>query len=124
TASLANAGSVSLDVLTTPGDFGWGMQWGLVVHQPGGIGDVSVDGYTYSQSPVLGTQSTLTWAIPFAISSGLAAHPSLPTYLTFQIGGGGGGTMYLDYLRVNPLGLINSWEVSMEGWTINEPAIW
>ena len=126
TASLANAGSVSIDVITpVGGSFGYYLQFDLEVNQPGGAGTISLDGYTYNQSPVIGGgESTLTWAVPASVRQALAGHPSLPTYFTFQIGGGGGGTMYLDYLRVNPLGQINSWEVSTEGWTINEPGIW
>jgi hypothetical protein len=126
TTSLINAGSVSIDVLTpVAGSFGYYQQWDLHVVQPGGAGDISLDGNTYNQSPLIGgPQSTLTWAIPAIVRQSLAGHPTLPTYFTFSIGGGGSGTMYVDYLRVNPLGLIDSWETTFEGWTINEPAIW
>ena len=120
TTLLTNAASVKLDVLAPTGNFGWGMQWDLVVNQPDGMGSVSVDGYNYDQSPVIGTESTLTFTIPSAIRAALAAHPTNASYLTFQIGGGGGGTLYMDNLRVWPLGLINSWENSLEGWTVTD----
>ena len=118
TTSLINGASVSVDVLASGFSF---MQWDLVVHQPGGAGDISVDGFTYSQSPVIGSESTLTWAVPVAVRQALAGHPSLPTSVSFQIGGGNGGSVFMDNLRVIPLGLINSWENSQENWTINEP---
>ncbi len=125
TTLLVNGASVSIDVLTpVSGSFGYYQQWDLHVVQPGGMGDVSLDGSTYNQSPSIGgPQSTLTWAIPVAVRQALAGHPALPAYFTFSIGGGGSGTRYLDNLRVTPLGLINSWENSVEGWTINEPEL-
>jgi hypothetical protein len=124
TTQLLNAGSISIDVLTpVSGSFGGYLQVDLEVNQPGGAGTISVDGYTYDQSPTIGgSESTLTWAVPASVGEALAAHPGLATYLTFQIGGGGGGTMYLDYLRINPVGQIDSWESTTElgSWTINE----
>src|SRR5215469_11451324 len=128
TTQLINAGSVSIDVLTpVGGSFGYYLQFDLEVNQPGGAGTISLDGYTYNQSPAIGgSESTLTWAVPATVREQLAAHPSLPVYLTFQIGGGGGGTMYLDYLRINPVDMLDSWESAAEvgSWTINEPHNW
>jgi hypothetical protein len=117
TTSLANAASVSVDILATGFSY---MQWDLEINQPGGAGTISVDGYTYNQSPSIGTESTLTFAIPSSVRQALAGHPGLPTFFTFQIGGGNPGSVYLDNLRVTPLGLINSWENSPEGWAIDE----
>ena len=118
TPLLVNGASVSVDVLASGFSY---MQWDLHVVQPGGLGDVSLDGEDYSQSPVIGSESTLTWANPVAVRQALAGHPSLPAYFYFQIGGGNGGNVFMDNLRVTPLGLIDSWENSVEGWTINEP---
>ncbi len=128
TAQLENAGSISIDVLTpVSGSFGYYQQWDLQVNQPGGAGTISLDGNTYDQSPAIGgPQSTLTWAVPASVREALAGHPTLPVYLSFSIGGGGSGTMYVDYLRVNPVGLIDSWESSPElaSWTNDEPGNW
>jgi hypothetical protein len=111
TATLANTASISLD-LDTPaaGDFGYYEQWDLVISQPGGIGYVSVDGYSYPGDANIGGATTLTWSISPSISSAIAANPLLPCQLAFQIGGGFNSsvtnTMYLDNLRVTSLGPI------------------
>jgi hypothetical protein len=109
TAILANTASISIDVSTpVAGDFGYYEQWDLVISQPGGIGYVSVDGYSYSGDSDIGASNTLTWTISTNISSALAANPLLPSYLVFQIGGGFNSsvtnTMYLDNLRATTLG--------------------
>src|SRR5215831_7264868 len=47
---MANAASVSMDILAatdSPPNFNWGIQIDLEVNQPGGVGTMSVDGYTY-----------------------------------------------------------------------------
>jgi len=127
TALLANAASVSVDIdVPTGGSFGYYLQWDLSVNQPGGLGSVSVDGGQYTQAASIGGQATMTFKIPASIRAALLANPTLPCYLSYAIGGGSSGAMsiYLDNLRVTPLGLINSWENSVEGWTINEPGIW
>jgi hypothetical protein len=106
TYQLAHGASVSVDVLADAGPaFGFFMQWDLAINQPGslGAGFQSLDGFTYSQSPNLGSESTLTWTIPPAIRQALLDNPSLATSLTFQVGGGGGGTIRMDNLRVTPL---------------------
>ncbi len=100
TSQLANAASVSVDVFATGFSY---MQWDLTINQSGGLGYQSVDGYTYSQSPVIGTESTLTWTIPASFQTTLAANPGLAASLNFQIGGGNPGTVYLDNLRINPV---------------------
>ncbi len=100
TSQLANAASVSLDVYATA-EFGGYLQFDLTLNQQGGLGYASVDSYSYSQAAVLGSESTLTFAIPSAMRTTLAANPTLATSLNYQIGGGGGGTIYLDNLRIN-----------------------
>jgi hypothetical protein len=121
TALLANAAAVNVDVSTpVGGSFGYYLQFELAVSLPG-FGSTSFDGGTYSQSPSIGAaQSTLTYTVPLAVRQLMAAHPGLAANLTFAIGGGGSGTMYMDNLRIAPLGLINSFENSPEGWTIEE----
>ena len=99
TALLANAASVSVNVYATGFSY---MQWDLTLNQQGtgGLGYQSTDGYTYSQSPVIGSESTLTFSIPGSFRTTLAANPTLATSLNFQIGGGNGGTVFLDNLRI------------------------
>ncbi len=101
TALLANAGSLSVDVLApVVGSFGNYLLFDLHVVQPGDMGDVSLDGGAFNQGPSIGgPESTLTWAVPQSVRIALQNNPSLPVHLTFQIGGGGGGTMYVDNLR-------------------------
>lgn len=98
TSQLANAASVSVDVLADS-SFSY-LQFDLTLNQQGGLGYASVDSYNYTQSPVLGTESTLTFTIPAAMRATLAANPTLGTSLNYQIGGGAGGTLYLDNLRI------------------------
>src|SRR5208283_2958038 len=105
TALLANASSLSLDVLTPVADsFGYYLLFDLHVVQPGGTGDVSLDGGAFKRGPSIGgPESTLTWTVPQSVSIALQNNPSLPVHLTFQIGGGGSGTMYMDNLRATLL---------------------
>jgi hypothetical protein len=102
---LANAASVSVDVVDTGFSY---MQWDLVIDQPQsstgfGLGYTSVDGYSYSQSPSGATQSTLTYTISPSIRQALQDNPTLPSRLVFQIGGGNGGSVYMDNLRITPI---------------------
>ncbi len=124
TALLANAASVSIDIdVPVGGSFGYYLQWDLSVNQPGGLGSVSVDGGQFTQAATIGGQATLTFTIPQSVRAAMLANPTLPCSLSYAIGGGttaGEMTIYLDNLRITPLGSINSWENSLEGWTINE----
>jgi hypothetical protein len=99
TAELANASSVSVNVLATGFSY---MQWSLALNG-GGLGFTSVDGYSYSQSPTIGTESTLTWTISSALRTTLAANLTTPTSLNFLIGGGNPGTIYMDNLTITEL---------------------
>jgi hypothetical protein len=102
TALLAVPGqTISVDVYTSPGAFSY-MQWDLTTNGAGGYN--SVDGYSYPQSPVIGSESTLTWTIPAGLQATYAANLATPTSLNFQIGGGqstGPATFYLDNLRAS-----------------------
>jgi len=107
---MANAASVSMDILVgtnTPPNFGWGFQIDLEVNQPGGVGTLSVNNYYYEgiYSPQLGSGQvvTVTWPVLQAVRTALNAYPNLPCYLTLSVGGGGGGTVYFDNLRVNKI---------------------
>ncbi|MGP8055124.1 MAG: PEP-CTERM sorting domain-containing protein, partial [Limisphaerales bacterium] len=103
TLDLANAASVTLDVYVPGGNFGYYLQWDLALNQNGGLGYQSVDGYSYSQTANIGGEKTLTWTIPSAMQAILAANPTLPTSLNFQIGGGfssANDAVYLDNLTI------------------------
>lgn len=99
TAELANAASVSVNVMATGFSY---MQWDLALNG-GGLGYASTDGYGYSQSPTIGTESTLTFAISPAFRTTLAANLGTATSLNYQIGGGGAGTVYMDNLTITEL---------------------
>jgi hypothetical protein len=122
TALLINAASVSLDVdVPMQGSFGWWMQCDMWVNQPGGLGSVSLDNNCYCQYPPAGGGTAiLNFPVPQSVILALGSHPSLPSYLTLRFNGGGAGTLYFDNLRVTPLGLINSWENSLEGWSVTD----
>lgn len=78
------------------------MQWDLTINNSD-TGYQSVDGYSYSQSPTIGSESTLTFAIPPALQAILATS-SNPTSINYQIGGGqstGPATFYVDNLRAS-----------------------
>src|SRR4051794_17845786 len=64
TTLLANSATVSLDVLAV-GDFGFGQQWAMVVNN-NNTGYNNIDP-TFSHSPSIGSESTLTWTIPQSI---------------------------------------------------------
>jgi hypothetical protein len=98
TYDLAYATEVQIDVYTPPGSFGY-MQWDLDLNG-GGLGYASTDGYTYNQSPTIGSESMLTFTIPPSEQATLQANLTTPTSLNFQIGGSGTGTMYLDDLTI------------------------
>lgn len=100
TAMLASAApevTVSVDVYATGFSY---LQWDLTLNQNGGLGYASTDGYNYSQSPTIGSESTLTFSVPANLRTTLAANSTLPTSLNFQIGGNNGGTVYLDNLVI------------------------
>ncbi|HEX4122866.1 MAG TPA: hypothetical protein VH619_19800, partial [Verrucomicrobiae bacterium] len=114
TAILAKTVSISLDVdVPAGGSFGYYEQWDLEVDQPGGAGNQSVDGFSYPADSNIGGNTTLTWSIPASLATAIAANPTLPCSLVFQIGGGynssGTNTMFLDNLRANLYGPANLW---------------
>src|SRR5262249_16196524 len=114
TSILSRAQSVSVDVLADP-SFGY-QQWSLITNG-GSLGYHSVDGFSFSQSPTLMQESTLTWNISGADRAAYAAGAatSTPIQLIFQVGGGGGGTMYLDNLRTTILTNYN-WKDIAGSW--------
>lgn len=100
TAALGNATSLSLDIYTPPGSFGYYLQFDVDVNNAD-IGYQSIDGYSYPATSI-GSEYTLTIPIPAGIAAGLAAS-SNPTQIAIQVGGGytsPGDTMNLDNLRV------------------------
>jgi Dockerin type I domain len=96
TTTLATAATLSIDVLAGS-SFGF-QQWDLVFNNTD-LGYTSVDSFSFSKSPSLNNESRLTWTIPSSITSVLATSTN-PTSIIFQIGGGAGGTMYLDNLSI------------------------
>ncbi|MGB7159515.1 MAG: PEP-CTERM sorting domain-containing protein [Tepidisphaeraceae bacterium] len=124
TNALANAQSVSVDVLADA-SFGF-QQWSLILNG-GGLGYTSVDGFSFSQSPTLGTQSTLTWNLTPAMRATLAANPTVATEIIFQIGGGAGGTMHVDNLRFTavPEPATAGWlGIAATAWILRRRRLW
>ena len=96
---------ISIDVLCPAGSFSY-QQWTLTTNNNAGAlgGYASIDGYSFSQSPVIGNESTLSWTISAAQAAAFAAVPASTTSINFQIGGGlgaGSPVMYLDNLRAS-----------------------
>jgi hypothetical protein len=101
TPVLGLSDSLSLDVLTPPGSFGFFLQFDIDINNAD-TGFVSLDGFSYP-STTIGAQSTITVPISAGLASALAAS-SNPTTIIIQVGGGfspGNETMYLDNLRVH-----------------------
>ena len=129
TTAMLNAASVSLDLDLAGDHFSWGIQIDLEITQPGGANggnpiDLTSGDYLGDYSGL--GEATITWPVPPSTIAALSVHPTLPTYFTFRIGGGGDGIMYIDNLRVTPIGLLSSWESTAEiaSWTILEPTAW
>jgi hypothetical protein len=104
TALLGNSTSISVDIVVPhSGDFGFGEQIDLGVNLPG-FGYLSFDNNNYIGSPVVGGPgSTMTWTVPPSIRATLLENPTLAASLSFRIGGGAGGTMFIDNLRATVL---------------------
>jgi hypothetical protein len=103
TAMLANASTLSIDVYTPSGSFGFFQQWALVINNAD-TGFSNLDP-TFSHSPSIGSQSTLTWTIPASIRTTLSTSAN-PSQIIFQVGGGftsGNETMYLDNVQITPV---------------------
>jgi hypothetical protein len=103
TTLLATAQSVSFDVYTAPGSFGF-LQFDLDISNSGTVGFQSLDGYSYAATTV-GSEHTFTVPIPAFISGGLQAPFSAgtTTALIIQVGGGGNtspSSIWLDNIRV------------------------
>jgi hypothetical protein len=100
---LANASSVSLDVYTPGGSFGYYLQFDIDINNAA-TGYTSLDGYSY-QGVAIGAESTVTVPVSPALAAALGASGD-PTALFIQVGGGssaGNETMYLDNLRAQPV---------------------
>ena len=105
TWQVANAASLSMDIVlsTNAPAFAWGIQIDLEVNQPGGAGTISVDGGDYLGIYGNFSQNTITWPVLQAVRTALDAYPGLPCYLTLSVGGGAGGTIYIDNLRLTEI---------------------
>ncbi|HWB54742.1 MAG TPA: hypothetical protein VG722_11135, partial [Tepidisphaeraceae bacterium] len=101
TSILGNATSLSLDIYTPPGSFGYFLQFDIDINNAD-TGFVSLDGYSYP-STTIGSESTITVPISSSLAATLASS-SNPTAIFIQVGGGytdGNETMYLDNLRAD-----------------------
>jgi hypothetical protein len=98
---LANASSLSLDVDTSPGAFGYYAAFDFDINNAA-TGYESLDGYDY-MGTAIGSEYTFTIPISPSIASALAASND-PTSINIQLGGGSGaGTLFLDNLRATPV---------------------
>lgn len=103
TSLLGNAASLSIDVFTPPGSFGFFLQFDFDVNNAD-TGFQSLDGYSY-MSTTIGSETTFTIPIPDGIRNALNSSAN-PTAIAIQIGGGSSGspqTMYLDNLQITPV---------------------
>jgi hypothetical protein len=109
TLIMANAASVSLDIVIDPKapHFNWGIQMDVAVNQPGGMGEVSVTGNNYpgifGGALTDGSTNTMTFPVSQAVRTALDSYPDLPCYLIIKVGGGDGGTICIDNLRVTSI---------------------
>lgn len=111
TELMANAASLSMNIQlsTNAPAFAWGIQIDLEVNQPGGAGTISVDGYDYP-GDVYGnySENTISWPVSQAVRTALDAYPNLPCYLTLSVGGGAGGTIYINNLNLTEIPQVES----------------
>jgi hypothetical protein len=101
TTELASSTAVTMDVYTPSGSFGYYLQTQLWINNA----DTGYQQLTGYLSTTIGSETTLTFAIPSAIAATLASS-SNPTQIGFQMGGGytaGNETMYLDNLQTVPV---------------------
>jgi hypothetical protein len=99
TALLANAASVSIDVLAPAGSFGGFLQFDIDINNSA-TGFVSLDGFSYP-STVLGTETTITVPLTFTQNLQLAGSGT-GTQMIIQVGGGfsaGNETFEIDNIR-------------------------
>ena len=99
TTELASSTAVTMDVYTPPGSFGY-LQIQLWINNT----DTGYQQLTGYLGTTIGSETTLTFAIPTAIAATLASSPN-PTQIGFQMGGNyiaGNETMYLDNLQTVP----------------------
>jgi len=108
TADLANSTSITLDVYTPPGSFGYYLQFDLALNN-NILGYSSVDGYAYNQTANIGGEKTLTWTLTPTEEAALAANPTSTTSLNLQIGGGDSGPgdlLYMDNLVITDVSAV------------------
>ena len=101
TAILGTSDTLSLDVYTPGGSFGYYLQFDIDI-QNSDAGFVSLDSYGYPGTSI-GSETTITVPISASLQSTLASSVN-PTTIYIQVGGGNSSdneTMYLDNLRVH-----------------------
>ncbi|HEY1717577.1 MAG TPA: PEP-CTERM sorting domain-containing protein [Verrucomicrobiae bacterium] len=97
TYDLAYSTAIEVDVLAGS-SFGY-QQWDLTLNNSV-FGYQSADGYSFPESPSLGSESTLTFTVSPTYLADLIANPTSTTSINFQIGGSAAGTMEIDNLRI------------------------
>lgn len=125
TTLLGSSSSVSIDVDTPSGSFGYYQQWDLVINNAD-TGYTSIDGYSYAESPSIGNESTLVFPLPTSITSVLATS-SNPTQIVFQVGGGytaGNQTMYLDNVEAIGASSTVTFSSTTANWVNNGSGNW
>ncbi|MGO8838151.1 MAG: PEP-CTERM sorting domain-containing protein [Limisphaerales bacterium] len=103
TATLADAASVSFDVYTPPGSFGYYLQFDVDINNAD-TGFVSLDGYSYIGTAI-GAETTITVPVSPSLQTALGAS-SNPTSMDFQVGGGytaGNETLFIDNILATPV---------------------
>lgn len=101
TTELGSSSAVTLDVYTPPGSFAYYLQVQFWINNA----DTGYQQLTLYLGTTIGSETTLTFAIPTAIAATLSSS-SNPTQMGFQVGGGytaGNETMYLDNLQTVPV---------------------
>jgi hypothetical protein len=101
TALLQNAASISYDIYTPPGSFGFFLQFDTDINNSA-TGFVSLDGFSY-QSTTIGSETTITVPMTAALRSALMGSGT-GTQLIIQVGGGftaGNETFYIDNIRTS-----------------------
>jgi hypothetical protein len=103
TALLANASSVSLDIFTPPGSFGFFLQFDVDINNSA-TGFVSLDGFSYP-STTIGSETTITVPVSPTLNAQLAGSGT-GTQMIIQVGGGytaGNETFNIDNIRTTAL---------------------
>lgn len=93
---LEDSATISIQVTTDAG-FGFGTQWSAIINNAD-LGYTSLDGFGYSGFVGPSSSGQLSWSLTPAQRATLATS-SAESQIIFQVGGGDGGTMWLDQVE-------------------------